>query len=117
MTTPGYPHFHKDRVNLTVHIVMAPVFVAGVLGAVWSAGLGQPGWMSAFVTLPMLSLAAQGFSHRREPNPPLPFRGPGNFVKRILREQFVTFPSFVWNGRWKQAWLASRAARDRSGPR
>ena len=112
MTTPGYPHFHKDRVNLAIHIVMVPVFVAGVVGTGWSAGLGQPIWMSAFATLPLLSLAVQGFGHKREPNPPLPFQGPGNFVKRILREQFLTFPMFVLSGGWTRAWRAAAAARD-----
>ncbi len=65
VTTPGYSHFHEDRVNLTIHIVMVPVFVAGVVGTLWSAGLGRPTWMSAFAALPLLSLAAQGFGHAR----------------------------------------------------
>ncbi len=104
---PGYPHFHQDRVNLAIHLVMVPLFVAGVVGAVWGAALGRWTWTAACAVLPVLSLAAQGIGHRREPNPPLPFEGAGNFVKRNFLEQFFRFPSFVLTRGCLEAWRAA----------
>src|SRR5712671_5335245 len=53
----------------------------------------EPGggrWLSAvaLALLPVLSVAAHGVGHRREVNPPIPFRGPADFVARLLTEQF-----------------------------
>ena len=60
MNPPGYPHFHQDRVNLVIHLLMVPLFVTGVVGIVWNAALGHWTWTAASATLPVLSLAAQG---------------------------------------------------------
>ena len=95
-----YPRFHRDRVNLAIHIVMVPMFVAGVLAALWAALLAA---------LPLVSMAAQGVGHKRETNPPLPFAGPGAFLRRILAEQFFRFPVFVLGGGWIRAWHAARS--------
>ena len=68
VTTPGYPHFHKDRVNLTIHIVMVPVFVAGVVGAVWSAGLARRTQAAAHLCESRCASATdrpRSFIHRR----------------------------------------------------
>lgn len=98
-----YPHFHQDRLNLVLHIVAVPVFALAPLGVVGSLVAGQ--WLGAmlFALLPVASLAVQGYGHKREANPPLPFEGPGNFAKRILTEQYVTFPRFVLSGAWARA--------------
>ena len=58
---------------------------------------------------PALSLAAQGAGHKREPSPPLPFAGPGDFVTRILSEQFYKFPKYVLTGGWSRALGADEA--------
>ena len=93
-----YPHFHKNKTNLLLHIVMVPLFVVGVVFAAWSLLQGQ--WAVALFGLaaPLVSIAVQGAGHKREPNPPLPFDGPGDFVKRIFSEQFYKFPRFVLSG-------------------
>ena len=103
-----YPHFHENKTNLLLHIVMVPLFVAGVLYAVWSAVQGS--WITALLSLlaPLVSIAIQGAGHKQEPNPPLPFDGPGDFVKRIFSEQFYKFPKFVLNGEWLRAVRSSR---------
>ncbi|MBW2381584.1 MAG: DUF962 domain-containing protein [Deltaproteobacteria bacterium] len=104
----GYPHFHKNRTNLLLHIVMVPLFVVGVVYSLSSAMQGR--WLAASLalSLPLVSIAIQGAGHKQEPNPPLPFDGPGDFVKRIFSEQFYKFPKFVLSGEWLRAVRSSR---------
>ena len=103
-----YPRFHKNRTNLLLHIVVVPIFVLGVVYAVVAAIQGR--WLAAALSLalPLVSLAIQGVGHKKEPNPPLPFEGPGEFVTRIFTEQFYRFPKFVLSGEWLRALRASR---------
>jgi len=103
-----YPRFHKNKMNLLLHIVMVPVFVVGVVYALWAALQGR--WLAAVLALllPLVSIAIQGAGHKKEPNPPLPFEGPGDFVKRIFSEQFYRFPKFVFSGEWLRAVRSSR---------
>jgi hypothetical protein len=103
-----YPRFHKNKTNLLLHIVMVPVFVVGVVYALWAALQGR--WLAAVLALllPLVSIAVQGAGHKQEPNPPLPFDGPGDFVKRIFSEQFYKFPKFVLSGEWLRAVRSSR---------
>jgi hypothetical protein len=103
-----YPRFHKNKTNLLLHIVMVPVFVVGVVYALWAALQGR--WLAAVLALllPLVSIAIQGVGHKKEPNPPLPFDGPGDFVKRIFSEQFYKFPKFVLSGEWLRAVRSSR---------
>jgi len=103
-----YPRFHKNKMNLLLHIVMVPVFVVGVVYALWAALQGR--WLAAVLALllPLVSIAIQGAGHKKEPNPPLPFDGPGDFVERIFSEQFYRFPKFVLSGEWLRAVRSSR---------
>jgi len=102
-----YARFHMNRANLLLHIVMVPLFVAGIIFAAWSALHAQ--WLTGLFALsaPLVSIAVQGAGHKREPNPPLPFDGPGDFVRRIFAEQFYKFPRFVVSGQWLRALRAS----------
>jgi hypothetical protein len=104
-----YPRFHQNRTNLAVHAVAVPVFVVSAVLAAWLLVEGR--WLAAALLAsgPVLSLAAQGAGHKREPIPPLPFAGPGDFVVRILTEQFYRFPRFVLTGGWARAWKATLA--------
>ena len=103
-----YPRFHKNRTNLLLHIVVVPLFVLGVVYAVVAASQGR--WLAALLSLllPVFSLAVQGVGHKKEPNPPLPFDGPGEFLTRIFTEQFYRFPKFVLSGDWLRAVRSSR---------
>ncbi|NNE20129.1 MAG: DUF962 domain-containing protein [Myxococcales bacterium] len=103
-----YPRFHKNRTNLLLHIVVVPLFVLGVVYAVVAAIQGR--WFAALLSLllPLVSIAIQGVGHKKEPNPPLPFEGPGEFFTRIFTEQFYRFPKFVLSGEWLRALRASR---------
>ena len=99
----GYARFHRDRGNLLIHIVAVPVFVAGCLSIPAGLALSQPLVAGAGLAALVIGLAAQGRGHTRERNPPEPFSGPGQFVARILAEQFVSFPRFVVTGGWLES--------------
>ncbi|MGP1679496.1 MAG: terminase [Giesbergeria sp.] len=99
----GYPRYHRSRINLLLHIVLVPLFLAGNVALVaafvegsWPVGI-------AAVVVTVLSVALQGRGHRQEPEPPEPFTSPFNAVSRIFLEQWVTFPRFVLSGAWLRA--------------
>jgi len=60
------------------------------------------------VALPVI---LQARSHRREAQAPAPFRGPLDLVARLFVEQWVTFPRYVFSGRFARAWRTSGQAR------
>jgi 2-hydroxy-palmitic acid dioxygenase Mpo1-like len=105
-----YPRFHQDRTNLAIHVVAVPLFVISILAAAWSFATGR--WLAGALLAagPLVSLAAQGAGHKQERNPPLPFAGPGDFVARVLTEQFYRFPRFVLTGGWARAWRDAATA-------
>jgi len=98
-----YPHFHQDQGNMLIHIVAVPAFIYGTWLVVSGVIAGR--WLGAAFGLAAIgvSMALQGIGHKREPNPALPFDGPGDFIKRILSEQFYKFPMFVLTGGWLKA--------------
>ena len=71
-----YTRFHQDRVNLLIHIFAVPTFALAPLGVIWGVVGGR--WLLAlvFALLPAVSLAVQGYGHKREPNPPCPSKAP-----------------------------------------
>jgi hypothetical protein len=98
----GYPRYHRDRTNLLLHIAAVPVFDIGTL--LMLAGLFTLSWAPALggVFCVVASMLAQGRGHRLEAVPPEPFTGPGNFMGRLLLEQWVNFPRFVLSGGWSR---------------
>ena len=97
-----YCRVHSRRSNLLIHIFAVPAFaVAAVLLAVHLA-LGNVLWAAAAAITAAVAMALQGVGHRREAEPPRPFTGPGNFLRRWFSEQFVIFPLFVLTGRWRR---------------
>jgi 2-hydroxy-palmitic acid dioxygenase Mpo1-like protein len=98
-----YSTAHQRRSNLAVHAVAVPVFLSGLSMFVLAPLLAW--WLAlAGPTCMMLSLAAQGRSHKLESERPAPFLGPLDLLARILGEQCVTFPRFVITGGFAQAW-------------
>ena len=95
-----YPPKHRHPVNLLIHIVAVPLFMLGsvvvVLGIVSLAPMKLVAGLVAMVA----SVALQGVGHRLEPEPPAPFAGPADFLRRFFTEQWVTFPRFVLSGRF-----------------
>ena len=106
-----YPATHRDRRNLLVHALTAPLFLAGVCALV--AGLLQARWVLAGVGLlgVALPVVLQGRTHTLETNAPAPFRGPADVAVRLFVEQWVTFPRYVLSGGFARAWRASAPSR------
>ncbi len=104
----GYPHFHRSRANLALHIVLVPLFLICNLALV--RFLIQGSWPFAFLALAGmgLSIALQGRGHGSEPVPPEPFAGPTDVLGRIFAEQWITFPRFVLSGGWMRALRESK---------
>ncbi|MEZ5484280.1 MAG: Mpo1-like protein [Lysobacteraceae bacterium] len=95
-----YASWHQDRLNLLLHMATVPLFIAGLLAAGRQAFFGE--WFGAAIAalLALFAVGIQWLGHLREPA-----RAPsaGNLydtVRRVLAEQFITFPRFVLSGGW-----------------
>jgi hypothetical protein len=104
-----YPPSHRNRTNLLVHALTAPVFIAGTLALINSPFLNSP-FLSSF-SLGLGGLAAmlgvvaiQRRTHRLENSPPSSFRGPLDVVQRFFVEQWINFPRYVLTGEFARAW-------------
>ena len=91
-----YPEAHRDRRNLALHALTAPLFLAGTLLLFVKPWIGLP--------LMLVALVAQGRGHKLEKTAPAPFEGPLDVPKRFFAEQFVTFPRYVLSGEFARAW-------------
>lgn len=108
----GYGDVHRDRLNLALHAATVPLFWLGTC-ALALAPVIPLGWAMAGVPALLVALAAQGRGHRGEARAPAPFRGPGEFLARILAEQWITFPRYVLTGGFARAWSEAAAERPR----
>ena len=96
----GYPTYHRDRINLLIHLAAVPLFMlANVLIVVAALRLSAVALVGGIVAS-VVSLALQGRGHRRERVPPEGFTSVANFVARFFFEQWLTFPRFVASGGW-----------------
>ena len=95
-----YAPKHRARANLLIHVVAVPLFAAGLICLVFGVVLAD--WVTAAVGLVavLVGFVAQGLGHGNEPERPVPFLGPADFISRFLAEQFITFPRFVISGGW-----------------
>lgn len=105
---PSYSEVHRHPTNLVIHVFAVPVFVLACLIVVTSVFLHE--WLVAAVAAlaVLLSLALQGFGHTKEAIAPEPFADAGDFMRRVLREQFLLFPVYFLSGEWMRAWRGSR---------
>lgn len=99
----GYPLYHQARLNLLIHIVLVPVFLAGNVVLLLGLASRSLPLAGAGLAAMAVSFAAQGIGHKREANPSIPFSGPANAFSRIFLEQWFTFPRFVLSGGWSRA--------------
>ena len=95
-----YAERHQDKLNLWLHLYAVPAFIAGILAA--AVNLLALSLVGVGVSLAFAALAfvVQGLGHKREPMAPVPFDGPGDALRRVFAEQFITFPRFVLSGGW-----------------
>ncbi|HZR37901.1 MAG TPA: terminase [Nevskia sp.] len=96
----GYDANHRNRHNLLIHIIAVPLFWIGAVNFV--VPLVFAGLIHALggAILMGVALFLQAKGHEMEARPPEPFRDARDFARRLLAEQFVTFPRFVLTGGW-----------------
>jgi hypothetical protein len=103
----GYTQYHASKLNLIIHIVCVPLFVWGNVAFLASLFKGQFMGMVAALIVMGAAFSLQGIGHKAETTRAVPFSSASNAFKRILLEQWVTFPKFVISGGW---WKALNAA-------
>jgi len=90
---------HKNPANLLLHLFAVPLFVIGhvlfVAGLIADARL-----LIAAPLCVLVSLYLQKIGHALEQTPPIPFKGPRDFFRRVYVEQFFNFWRFVFSGQW-----------------
>ena len=100
-----YSEKHRNRTNLLIHIVAVPVFVVAAVNLVYAVAallIFKLELARAILSLAAMgaSLFAQGRGHALETRPPEPFSSRKDALRRLVSEQFVTFPRFVISGGW-----------------
>jgi hypothetical protein len=101
-----YPRGHRARLTLLVHLLTAPLFMAGTIELVTSPLTHWWNAIAGFGTM-LAVVIVQGRTHAREATKPEPFLGPHDVAMRIFVEQWVTFPRFVFSGKFGEAWRAA----------
>lgn len=103
-----YADTHQTQRNLLTHILAVPLFLVGNIVLLYAVIHAAPVAGTVGIGLSSIGLALQGKGHSHEPMAPTPFTGIGNAVLRILLEQWITFPRFVFSGGWLAAWRNAR---------
>jgi len=95
-----YDANHRNRNNLLIKIVAVPLFWIGAVNFV--VPLVFAGLVHALggAILMAASLFLQAKGQEMESKPAEPSDSARDFVRRVLAEQFVTFPRFVISGGW-----------------
>lgn len=95
-----YDRNHRDRLNLVIHFLAVPAFIAGILSALRLLTLGLFVQAGIMLAVALFAFLLQVLGHKREAEAPIPFDGPLDVLGRIFTEQFITFPRFVFTGGW-----------------
>jgi phage terminase small subunit len=95
-----YAANHRNRNNLLIHLVTVPLFWIGAVNFV--VPLVFAGLVHALggAILMAVALFVQAKGNELESRTPEPFKDARDYVRRVLAEQFVTFPRFVISGGW-----------------
>ena len=103
-----YAASHRNRNNLLIHLVTVPLFWIGAVNFV--VPLVFAGMVHALggAILMVVALFLQAKGNEMEGNAPEPpFKDARDYVRRMLAEQFFTFPRFVFSGGWWRNFNAS----------
>ena len=95
-----YEARHRNHNNLLIHIVAVPLFWIGAVNFVVPLVFAGLLYALGGAMLMALSLFLQSKGHEMEAIAPDPFGNARGFVRRVIAEQFVTFPRFVVSGGW-----------------
>jgi hypothetical protein len=99
-----YSEGHRSRLNLLIHLLTWPLFLAGTLTLPWGIFTLQPRAILGGLFAMLLPMLAQKKGHSGELTAPAPFRGPLDVVKRFFVEQWITFPRYLLSGEYAKAW-------------
>lgn len=91
---------HHSRINLIIHLVAVPMFVAGHIALVVAPVSLSVGLAAAGLGSILLSLLLQKRGHALERNAVHAFTGPRDFLRRLYAEQFCNFWRFLFSGQW-----------------
>ncbi|MCD5997140.1 DUF962 domain-containing protein [Pseudomonas sp. CDFA 602] len=100
----GYARNHQHPTNLVLHLIAVPLFVITallILDGLFSFSFSS---IAIGVIGLIAALGVQRHGHSLEQHASEPFSDRNDAIKRLLTEQFVTFPRFVLSGGWWQAW-------------
>jgi hypothetical protein len=96
----SYQRVHSNRRNLIIHAFAVPLFIASIVFLIASIVRAEDVSVVIAVVLAFIAMVLQRRGHALEPQAPVPFSGPGNFLRRWFTEQFLIFPLFFLSGRW-----------------
>ena len=105
-----YTAKHGNRTNLLLHVPAVALFWVGTIVFVCGVARRSLGEIAIALGCLIVSVAVQGRGHRLEREAPTPFSGAGDFVSRLLVEQWITFPRFLLSGAWYRAFGRSARA-------
>jgi hypothetical protein len=88
---------------LLIPIVAVPLFLVETLALAGAIAKLSLLLLDVAVGFILVAVALQGRGHRLQPVPPDPFSDTVNLLARLFLEQWVTFPRFVFSGRWLAA--------------
>jgi hypothetical protein len=101
-----YERVHADRRNLRIHLLAVPLFQSGFVLSVIFLMAGQFLFAAVSVLAAVGGMVLQKIGHSKATHEVRPFSGPLNFLRRWFTEQFLTFPIFVFSGRWQRQYKA-----------
>ncbi len=104
----GYSDAHQNRTNLLIHLLAVPAFIVSAVCVVVAIARLSPIATLLSVAAMLVCVALQVRGHQLEQFQPRPFKSRFDFVRRVLAEQFFTFPRFVLTGRWYKNFAAKR---------
>ncbi len=88
----GYGQAHQNRTNLLIHLLAVPAFIVSAACLVVGIAKLSPVAVILPVAAMLASVALQVRGHKLERLQPRAFKSRVDFVRRVLAEQFFTFP-------------------------
>ena len=104
----GYSQAHQNRTNLLIHLLAVPAFIAAAVCLIVGIAKLSPIAVILSMAAMLASVTLQVRGHKLEQSQPRPFKNRLDFTRRVLAEQFFTFPRFVLTGAWYRNFASSR---------